>query len=76
MNKLHVQVLQGPDWLNVTSVPIEDGKTEGARARARERAFDDARRNQTAWQGYSGFDGCALRIAEETGYGKYVEARP
>jgi hypothetical protein len=76
MNRLIVQVKRADDWLNITSVSIEDGKTEGGRARARERAFDDARRNQTAWQGYSGFDGEQLRIAEETGYGKYVEARP
>ncbi|TPN75477.1 hypothetical protein [Mesorhizobium sp. B1-1-5] len=76
MTKLYVQVLRGNDWLNVNSVPIEDGKTQGSRARARERAFDDARRNQTAWQGYSGFDGCQLRIAEMDGYGRYAEVRP
>lgn len=76
MNKLYVQVLKGKDWLNVTTISIDDGKTEGARTKARERAFEDARRNQTAWQGYSGFDGCALRIAEETAYGKFQEARP
>lgn len=76
MTKLYVQVRRGVDWLNVTSIPIDDGKTERDRFRARERAFDDARRNQTAWQGYPGFDGCALRIAEETGYGRYAEARP
>ncbi|TPM19813.1 hypothetical protein [Mesorhizobium sp. B2-3-6] len=76
MTKLYVQVLRGKDWLNVTSVPIDDGKTERDRVRYRERALDDARRNQTAWQGYSGFDGCQLRIAEMDIYGRYAEARP
>jgi len=76
MNRLHVQVRRGKDWLNVTSVAIDDGKTEREQARGRERAFDDARRNQTAWQGYSGFDGAQLRIAEMNSAGKYVEARP
>ncbi|MGX9145888.1 hypothetical protein [Mesorhizobium sp. 128a] len=73
---LYVQVKRGEEWRKVTTVAVEHRKFDPDSAKSRAAAYVEATRQLTAWQSYDGFAGLPLRIAEEVGYDRYVEARP